>query len=160
MSSHRRRSDPAAGPPPFDFSSVFLSSPSLARSCTKSNADFVDYPRYPRRGQWIWLIADTPSFHNAEPHPEIYFDLRIRVGANAEIAKLPPPWLLPVLALINRGAFSFSVLGSLLAARHEVNKRRARRQEDSGVRSPYQLSWEERVQLEALQTSLLKCHCI
>ena len=46
-----------------------------------------------------------------------------------------------------RGAFTFAVVGSLVAARHEVNKRRAR-QEASGVRSPYQLNWEERVQLE------------
>ena len=34
-----------------------------------------------------------------------------------------------------------------MAAKHEVNKRRAR-QEAQGVRSPYQLDWEERVQLE------------
>lgn len=38
-------------------------------------------------------------------------------------------------------------MGSLVAAKHEVNKRRAK-QEARGVRSPYQLNWEERVQLE------------
>lgn len=46
-----------------------------------------------------------------------------------------------------RGAFTFAVVGSLAAAKHEVNKRRAR-QEARGVRSPYQLDWEERIQLE------------
>lgn len=38
-------------------------------------------------------------------------------------------------------------MGSLVAAKHEVNKRRAK-QEARGLRSPYQLDWEERVQLE------------
>lgn len=46
-----------------------------------------------------------------------------------------------------RGAFTFAVAGSLVAAKQQINKRRAK-QEAMGVRSPYQLDWEERVQLE------------
>ena len=46
-----------------------------------------------------------------------------------------------------RGAFTVAVVGSLAAAKHQSNKRKAA-QEAEGVRMPYKLDWEERVQLE------------
>ena len=52
-----------------------------------------------------------------------------------------------------RGAFTVAVVGSLVAARHHVNKRRAE-QEASGVRSPYKLSWEERLQVEEYRAQM------
>ena len=54
-----------------------------------------------------------------------------------------------------RGAFTFAVAGSLVAAKHQINKRRAK-QEAMGVRSPYKLDWEERVQLEEYKREMEK----
>lgn len=42
-----------------------------------------------------------------------------------------------------------------MAAKHQSNKRRAA-QEAGGVRSPYKLSWEERVQLEEYKEEMEK----
>lgn len=56
---------------------------------------------------------------------------------------------------MKRGAFTFAVVGSLAAARYEVNKRRTK-QEASGVRSPFKLDWEERVQLEEYKQEMEK----
>ena len=42
-----------------------------------------------------------------------------------------------------------------MAAKHEVNKRRAM-QEAQGLRSPYKLDWEERVQLEEYKMEMEK----